>query len=162
MRQIEKTWSRFSQGEPFVCSFLDEDFEKLYTSEKKTGKIFSLFSILAIFIASLGIFGLAAFSSEQRIKEFGIRRVLGATTMGIVVLASKEYLKWILLTNIIAWPLAYYFMFQWLQNFAYRIELEIWVFFLSASIVLVLASMTVGYHAVKSAFANPVDLIKYE
>lgn len=162
MAYIEKTWKEFSRGEPLVASFLDEDFENLYRREKKTGQIFVLFSILAIFIASLGIFGLASFSSEQRLKEFGIRKVLGASALGIVVIASKDLLKWVLLANIIAWPISYYFMFKWLQNFAYRIDIEIWPFFQSAIMVLVIAFLTVTYHSIKASIVNPVDLLRYE
>jgi len=130
--------------------------------EERTGQIFLTFSILAIIIASLGLFGLSAFVAEQRTKEIGIRKVLGASERGIIFLLSKQFTKWILLGNIIAWPFAYYFMQKWIQKFAYRAGLSIWPFLLASLIVFTIALMTVSYQTIRAARANPVDALKYE
>lgn len=159
---IEKEWKKFVPNKPFEYFFLDDDFNKLYQSEQKTGEIFTVFSILAIFIACLGLFGLAAFTAERRTKEIGIRKVLGASIPGIVVLLSKEFTKWVLIANIIAWPLAYYFMSSWLQNFAYRISPGLFTFILAAIIALFIALLTVSFQAVKVAVANPVNALRSE
>ena len=124
--------------------------------------MFSYFSLLAEFIACLGLFGLASFIAEQRTKEIGIRKALGATISSIVVLLTKEFTKWVLLPNIIAWPLAYLAMNQWLQNFAYRINIALGVFILAALLAFVIALLTVGYQAIKAAKANPVEALRYE
>ncbi len=159
---IESEWKKFVPGKPFEYFFLDDDFNNLYESEQKTGEIFTVFSVLAIFIACLGLFGLAAFTAERRTKEIGIRKVLGASIPGIVVLLSREFTKWVLLANIIAWPLAYYFMNSWLQNFAYRIDMGWGIFLLSAVIALIIALFTVSFQAVKVAVANPVRALRSE
>ena len=121
-----------------------------------------IFSSLAIFVACLGLFGLISFSAEQRTKEIGIRKVLGASISGIVLLISKEFTRWVLAANIIAWPVAYFVMNKWLQNFAYRARIGIEYFVLSALLAFVIALITVSYQSVKAAMANPVDSIKYE
>ncbi len=159
---IEKEWKKFVPNKPFEYFFLDDDFNKLYESELKTGQIFTVFSILAIFIACLGLFGLAAFTAERRTKEIGIRKVLGASIPGIVILLSKEFTKWVLIANIIAWPLAFYFMNSWLQNFAYRIDPGLGTFLLAAIIALFIALLTVSFQAVKVAVSNPVDALRSE
>ena len=120
------------------------------------------FSLLAIIIASLGLLGLAAFITEQRTKEIGIRKVLGATEPRIIFLLSKEFTKWVILSNLIAWPAAYYFMNRWVQRFAYRPGISIWPFLLASVVVLVIALVTISYQTFKAARANPVDLIHYE
>ncbi len=159
---IEDEWKKFVPGKPFEYFFLDEDFNKLYQSEMKTGQIFSAFSVLAIFIACLGLFGLTAFTVERRIKEIGIRKVLGASISTIVFLISKEFLKWVLIANLIAWPVAYYFMNEWLQNFAYRNEITLWAFIFSGIIALVIALITISSQTIKAATANPVKSLRYE
>src|SRR5690606_7014575 len=155
-------WKKFVPGKPFEYFYLDEDFNKLYQSERKTGQIFTSFSILAIFIACLGLFGLTAFTVERRIKEIGIRKVLGASISTIVFLISKEFLKWVLLANLIAWPVAYYFMNEWLQNFAYREDISFWVFIISGILALLIALLTVSSQTFKAATANPVKSLRYE
>lgn len=159
---IEDTWKKFTGGQPFEYSFLDEDFYNLYKKEQKTGQILLVFSILAIFIACLGLFGLISFTVEQRTREIGIRKVLGASVSGITALLSKETTKWVLFANIIAWPAAYFAMDKWLQNFAYRINIGIETFILSGSLALIIALLTVSYQSVKASAANPVDALKYE
>jgi putative ABC transport system permease protein len=121
-----------------------------------------VFSCLAILIACLGIFGLASFTAEKRTKEIGIRKVLGASVSGIIMNLSKEFTKWVVLANVIAWPIAYYFMNNWLHNFAYRINLNIWIFILSGLAALAIALLTVSYQSIKAATADPVDSLRYE
>ena len=159
---IEDEWKKFVPGKPFEYFFLDENFNNLYQSEQKTEQIFTVFSVLAILIASLGLFGLTIFTVERRIKEIGIRKVLGASIFTIVFLISKEFLKWVLIANIIAWPVAYYFMSNWLDNFAYHAAITVWVFVLSGIIALVIALITVSSQTIKAATANPVKSLRYE
>lgn len=130
--------------------------------KRKTETIATVFSFLAIFIASLGLFGLASFVTEQRVKEIGIRKVLGASIFELVSLLSKEFAKWVLVANLIAWPAAYYFMNNWLQDFAYRINIGWWVFVLSGFGAFAIALITVSFQAIKAATANPVESLKYE
>ncbi|MFO7445783.1 MAG: FtsX-like permease family protein, partial [Ignavibacteriaceae bacterium] len=159
---IEGTWKSFTTGEGMYARFVDENLALLYETEEKTAVIASVFSGLAIFIACLGLFGLAAFVTEQRTKEIGIRKVLGASVTEIIMILSKEFAVWVLIANIISWPIAYYFMQNWLQNFAFRTDISWNVFAVSGLIALLIALFTVGMHAVKAAKANPVDSLKYE
>ena len=147
---------------PFNYTFLDEAYHALYTSEKLTEKLFIIFSALAVTIACLGLFGLAAFSAEQRTKEIGIRKVLGASISNLISLLSRDFVKLVLLSNVIAWPIAYFVMSAWLQNFAYRVNLGAGVFIFAGCAALVIAILTVSVLAVKAATANPVDALKYE
>lgn len=159
---IEKIWNQFQPGQPFIYSFLDEEFDALYRAEQRVSKIVGIFAVLAILVACLGLLGLAAYTAEQRTKEIGIRKVLGASVGGIVMLLSKEFLKWVLISNVIAWPLAYYFMNSWLANFAYRIDLSLTVFLVAGISAILIALLTVSLQAVKAATANPVEALKYE
>ena len=158
----ENKWRAFVPGQPFEYFFLDDDFDRLYTAEKKVGRLFTSFSILAILVACLGLFGLASFTAEQRTKEIGIRKVLGASVSGIIVLLTREFSKWVLLANLVAWPVAYFVMHRWLQNFAYRISIGVWMFVLSAFLALVIALATVSYQAVRAALVNPAKSLRYE
>jgi ABC-type antimicrobial peptide transport system permease subunit len=162
MSFIESVHKKFAPNFPFEYNFLDETFDKLYKSEQKTGSIFGYSTFLAIFISCLGLFGLAAQMAEMRIKEIGIRKVLGASVSGITLLLSKEFMKWVVVANVIAWPVAYYAMNRWIQNFAYRTSIGLWIFFLAAFMAFLIALITVGYQAVKTAMANPVDALRYE
>ncbi len=162
MPELEKIWKDFALGQPFVYSFLDDDFDALYRAEQRVGKIVTVFSILAICIASLGLLGLAAFTAERRTKEIGIRQVLGASAAGIVTLLTKDFTRLILVANLIAWPAAYLAMNRWLQDFAYRINLSVWTFVLAGSFALLIALLTVSYQAIKAALANPVESLRYE
>jgi putative ABC transport system permease protein len=159
---IESTWQRFSKEEKCRYSFLDERLANLYDREKRTGTIATLFSCLAIFIACLGLFALAAFITEQRTKEIGIRKVAGASVTEIVVTISKPFLIWVLIANVIAWPTAYLIMFKWLQNFAYRTNIHLWIFFVAGITAIVISVLTVGFQAFAAARSNPVKSLRTE
>jgi len=159
---IERTWRKFSRGQPFEFSFLDEDFNNLYRAEQTTGKIATIFFFLAIFIACLGLLGLVAFSAQQRTKEIGIRKVLGASVSRIIYLLSREVMILVSVSTFIASPVAYFAMSNWLQNFAFRIKMTVWMFFLTALAILFMAILTISYQAVKAACANPAEALKYE
>lgn len=162
LKSLEEAWEQVYPLDPFIYSFLDDDFDSLYRTEKQRGRIFLVFSLLAVFIACLGLLGLASFTAEQKTKEIGIRKVLGASTFSIVVLLSWAFLKLVLLANIIAWPLAYFFMLQWLTNFAYRIKINPGIFALAGFLALLIALATVSFQAVKSALADPAASIRTE
>lgn len=162
LRFLKKKWSEIAPAQTFDYFFLDESFDLQYRADEKLVAIFSNFTFLSIFIACLGLFGLASFTAEQRTKEIGIRKALGATISGIILLLSKEFTKWVLVANIIAWPITYLAMNRWLQNFAYRINIGIGTFILAALLALVIALLTVGYQAIKAARANPVEALRYE
>lgn len=146
----------------FNYSFLDDNIAALYKSEAKFFNVFTSFSVLAIFIACLGIVGLVAFTASQRTKEIGIRKVLGASVQSVSLLLTKEFLKLVIIANVIAWPVAYYFMGKWLEDFPYRVEMGIWVFVLAAAIALLIAIVTVSFQAIKAALANPVKSLRSE
>jgi putative ABC transport system permease protein len=158
----EQEWRRINPGHPFEYTFVDTNNDMMYQSEMKLSRLFSIFTGIAIYIACLGLFGLASFTVLQRTKEIGIRKVLGASVGGIVVILSKEYVKWVVLANIFAWPLAYYFMHRWLEGFAYHTNLNILAFFASGALALFIALLTVSFQTIKAAAANPVDSLRYE
>ena len=162
IQNISSIWHKYAGNQAFEYSFFNDEFARLYASEERTGQIFTIFSVLAIFIASLGLLGLAAFTAEQRTKEIGIRKVLGASVPEIILLLTKEFTKWVLIANIIAWPAAYFFMNSWLEDFAYRISFNIWIFVLAGTSALLIAVITVSYQAIKAATANPVKSLRYE
>jgi len=159
---IRKKWREFLPNQPFEYSFLDEAFDSMYRSEQRIGKIFGIFAALAVFIGCLGLFGLAAFTAEQRTKEIGIRKVLGATAPKIIRLLVKEFITLIALANVIAWPIAYLVMKGWLKDFAYQTPVQIWIFPAAGLFTLLIALFTVSSQAIKAALTNPVDSIKYE
>jgi putative ABC transport system permease protein len=159
---IETVWKKYARDEEFTCNFLDDNLQKLYAADQRTSQIAGAFSVLAIFIACLGLLGLAAFVTEQRTKEIGIRKVLGASVAEIVALLSKEFVKWVLIANVVAWPVAYYVMNNWLKNFAYRTNISLWIFVASGALALIIALLTVSSHAIKAATANPVQSLRYE
>jgi putative ABC transport system permease protein len=162
LEEIKSVWHKFAGNQAFEYFFFDEDFAKLYTAEKRTSLIVAVFSVLAIFIACLGLLGLAAFTTEQRTKEVGIRKILGATVPGIILLLSKDFTKWVLIANLIAWPIAYFIMNKWLEDFAYRINIPLWSFVIAGVSALVIALITVSYQALKAAVTNPVKSLRYE
>ncbi|HEY9164547.1 MAG TPA: ABC transporter permease [Candidatus Kryptonia bacterium] len=159
---IENVWKKYAGDEEFNCNFLDDNLQKLYAADRRTSEIAGAFSVLAIFIACLGLLGLAAFVTERRTKEIGIRKVLGASVGEIVALLSKEFVIWVLIANVVAWPLAYYVMNNWLKNFAYRTDVSVWIFVASGGLALIIALLTVSSHAIKAATANPVESLRYE
>lgn len=159
---IKTKWPFFVPEWPLEYSFVEDEIHDLYVAEDKFHSVFSTFSILAIIIACMGIFGLAAFTTRKRIKEIGIRKVLGASISGLALLLTKDITKLVLISNIVAWPIAWYIMNQWLEDFAYKIDLNIWVFFIGMFITLLIAFMTVGLQAIKTALANPVNSLRNE
>jgi putative ABC transport system permease protein len=159
---VKSQWKALWPNHPFEHFFLDTDFDSQYRADEQIGNVFGIFTFLGLFIACLGLLGLASFTAESRTKEIGIRKVLGASVGGIVLMLSKQFTKWVLLANSIAWPVAYYFMDRWLKNFAYRINIDIGMFVLSGILVLLIALMTIGFQSVKAATANPVDSLRYE
>lgn len=162
LSHIEKTWRNFLPETPYQYNFLDENFERLYQSEDRQKSIFTVFAFIAIFIACLGLFGLSAFAISQRVKEIGIRKVLGANVNTIVALLSKDFLKLVLLAAIIAFPVAWFAMDSWLQDFAYRINVPWWVFVVAAIIAAVIAFVTISFQAIKAAISNPVKSLRTE
>jgi putative ABC transport system permease protein len=159
---IKRKWHELDLGDIYSYAFLDENFNRYYRSEEKIGRIFTTFACLAIFLSCLGLFGLVYYTARQRLKEIGIRKVLGASVPAVAGLLSRDFIKCVLISNIIAWPVAYLFMRRWLQNFAYRTSLDIWIFILSGLAALVIAVLTVSYQTIKAAMANPVDSLRYE
>lgn len=159
---LRNKWESMFPDQPFNYTFLDETFDSQYKSEEQMNKIFTSFSFIAILISCLGLFGLAAYMTEKRTKEVGIRKVLGATVPGILFLLSKEFTRWVLIANIISWPVAYYLMNNWLQTFAYHVDLTIWIFLISGLIALLIAWLTVSYQSFKIARTNPANSIRYE
>jgi putative ABC transport system permease protein len=162
MANIKSKWNQLLPNQSFHYTFLDETFDRLYKADERINTIFTSFAVIAILISCLGSFGLAAYMTERRTKEVGIRKVMGASVPGILFLLSKEFTKWVLIANVIAWPLAYYFMNKWLQTFAYRVEISVWIFLLSGCIALFIALFTVGYQAIKAARSNPIKSLRYE
>jgi len=162
LANIERKFKLFSKDYPYWYQFLDEAFESQYQTEKQLGVLFQLFGAFAIFISCLGLFGLAAYTAEQKTKEIGVRKVLGATFSDIILLLSKQFTKWILLANLIAWPVSYILMTQWLNEFAYRINIGVLIFITSALIALFVAMLSVSYQAIKAAIARPVESLRYE
>ena len=159
---LRSRWKQFDPQFPLEYAFLPDQYDALYRTEERLGKLFGYFTAVAIIIGCLGLFGLSSYSAEQRTKEIGIRKVLGATTPNVTLLLVREFTKWVLLAVLIAWPVGYYIMSKWLQNFAYRIGLGADTFVLAASLALAIAILTVTYQAVKAAVADPVDSLKYE
>jgi putative ABC transport system permease protein len=162
LKSLRGAWAEMAPGKPFEYHFLDDRFDELYAVESRTEKIIGIFAALAIFIACMGLFGLATFMTEQRRKEIGVRKVLGASTAGIVGLLSKDFLKLVLLALVIASPLAWYAMDQWLENFAYRIDIQWTVFVWVGLAALAIAFLTISFQSIKAALANPVKSLKAE
>jgi len=160
--KVESIWKKMAPGMPFAYRFLDESFDNMYRSEQRIGKLAIAFAILAIIIACMGLFGLATYASEQRVKEIGIRKVLGASVSNITQMLSKDFLKLILIASLIAFPIAGWAMYKWLQNFAYRIDIQWWVFLVAAAIALFIAMVTISFQAIKAAVANPVKSLRTE
>ena len=162
VNRVEHTWKTMAPGQPFIYSFMDEDFDAIYKAEQRTGRISITFSALAILIACLGLFGLAAYAAEQRTKEIGIRKVLGASVRNIINMLSKDFLKLVLIAALITFPFAWWAMNAWLQSFAYRIRIGWWVFALTGLLALMIAVLTVSFQAIRAALANPARSLRSE
>ncbi len=162
IKNIGTKWKSLTSDLPFSYRFLDDSFNEMYQSDQRVGEIALLFSFLAILIACLGLFGLATFITEQRVKEIGIRKILGASVRKIVQLLSKEFIQLVVLSFLIAVPISWYFMHKWLNDYAYRVEINWRVYLLSGFIALFIAIITVGYHAIKAALINPIRNLRVE
>lgn len=162
IRYLKETWKNILPFASFNFRYMEDAYHSFYRTEEKTGKLITIFTCLALLVSCLGLFGLASFMSSRRVKEIGIRKVLGATAGGIVVLLSKQFTKWVLYSNIFAWPIAYYLTSRWLENFAYRMKLGPLPFLVSGGAVLGIAVLTVSFQAIKAALADPVQSLRYE
>ncbi|MFD0793927.1 ABC transporter permease [Mucilaginibacter litoreus] len=162
LADIEGKWKQYIPNKPFSYFFLDEFFDRQYRSEQRFGKLFFNFAILAIAISCLGLLGLASYSTYQRTREIGIRKVLGASTPGIVNMLSTDFMKLVLISFFIATPLAWYFMHKWLQDFAYRIDIQWWVFLVAGVLAMIIALTTISFQAIRAALANPVKSLRSE
>ena len=159
---IKNKWTGMVPAQPFNYTFMDADFDNIYTAEQRTGKLFITFAVFAILIGCLGLFGLVTYAAEQRIKEIGVRKVLGASVSGIVTMLSRDFAKLILIASLIAFPIAWWAMHKWLQSFAYRITISWWVFIAAGIMALVIALLTVSFQAIRAALANPVRSLRTE
>jgi len=159
---LKNKWKVLRPGQDFSYFFLDSYIDGFYRSEQRMENVLQYFTFIAIFISCLGLFGLTTFSAAQRTKEIGIRKVLGASVSRIIIMLSQDFTKRVLLANFIAWPAAYYFMHKWLQNFAYRTRIDIWVFLMAAALAMLIALLTVSYQSIRTALSNPVDSLRYE
>jgi putative ABC transport system permease protein len=162
LARLESTWKKFSADRPFEYNFLDETYAGLYQSETRFQKVFISLVVLGIIIACLGLFGLATFAAQQRVKEIGIRKVLGASVSNLIGLLSKDFLKLVIIALILAVPVAWFAMNKWLQDFAYRINIHWWVFMVAAIITVLIAWITISTQAFRAAAANPVKSLRTE
>lgn len=162
LQHVQQTWAKAFPGNPFEYFFLDDYFNKQYANERKFGKLFTTFAILAIIIGCLGLFGLSAYTANQRMKEIGIRKVLGASVTDITTMLSKDFIKLVTIAIVVASPIAWFIMNKWLQDFAYRINISLWVFALAGTSALLIALFTVSFQAIKAALSNPVRSLRTE
>jgi putative ABC transport system permease protein len=160
--RLKEKWKTLDPSRPFEYWFLDDSFDRQYRSDQKIGQLFLYFTILALIVACLGLFGLVSYTSERRSKEIGIRKVLGASVTALISMLTFEFSKWVLISNVIAWPIAYYAVDTWLQNFAYRIQVGWEPFLFSGLLALGISIITVMFHSVKVAMDNPVNALRYE
>jgi putative ABC transport system permease protein len=160
LAHIEEVWKQFIPNQPFNYSFLSERYSRLYDSEQSQNELFMIFAGLAIFIASMGLFGLATFNTLQRSKEVSIRKVLGASVGSILQLLSKEILILIVIANLIAWPIAWYFMNEWLRGFAYHIEMNLFTYLGAGMLALVITFITISSQTIKAALTNPATILR--
>jgi len=162
LHYIKSAFNEVNPGQPFEYEFLDQAFAKQYRSDEQKGHLFLLFSAIAVIIACLGLFGLSTFTAEQRTKEIGVRKVLGASVASIVSLLSKDFLKLVLIAIVIAVPAGWYWMRIWLQDFAYKTSIDWWIFALAGVLSLVIAIVTISFQSIKAALMNPVESLKSE
>jgi len=160
--QVENQWKSMAPTMPFSYRFLDDSFDQMYRVEQRMGKLALAFSFLAILVACLGLFGLATYAAEQRTKEIGIRKVLGASVKGIVEMLSMDFIKLVAISALISFPIAWWAMHQWLMNFAFRVDIHWWVFLIAAVVALLIALATISFQAVKAAMMNPVKSLRTE
>jgi putative ABC transport system permease protein len=159
---LESAWEEINPNLPFSYGFIEDRINELYWTEKRLGDILKYSSFLAIFLAGIGLMGLTSYITEQRTKEIGIRKVLGSSISGIMSLLTKELMKWVFIANIIAWPIAWYFMHQWLQEFAYKVPINVWWFIFAGSATLIISFIMVTSQILRIVRANPVDCLRYE
>jgi ABC-type antimicrobial peptide transport system permease subunit len=162
LSKIEDVFKRYNPAAPFEYKFVDEKYAAKFATEERIGSLAGFFAVFAIFISCLGLFGLASFVAEQRTKEIGIRKVLGATIINVWQLLSKEFLWLVFISLLIASPVAWYVMHNWLENYQYRVDLSLWVFVIAACSALLITILTVSFHAIKAAIANPVKSLRTE
>jgi ABC-type antimicrobial peptide transport system permease subunit len=160
--KIGDIFKKYNPGGPFEYKFTDEEYARKFSDEQRTGSLATVFAILAIFISCLGLFGLAAFVAEQRIKEIGVRKVLGASVFNLWRLLSKDFLLLVIIALIIAVPLSYYFMHNWLQNYEYRTQLAWWIFAVAGIAAFLITLLTVSFQAIRAALMNPVKSLRTE
>jgi putative ABC transport system permease protein len=159
---VRTSWNKFAAGYPIEYKFLDENFEQMYQSEDKLETLLWIFTGIAIFVACLGLFGLAAYTAETRRKEVGIRKTLGASVKGVVLLLSKDFITPVIISILIASPIGWYFMNNWLQHFAYRVPIQAWIFLLAGFSTLLITLLTIGYQAIRAAIVNPIQSLRTE
>ncbi len=159
---VKNAYRDFDPVNPFTFTFLNDNFDRFYESDRQLGRVFGYFALLTMLIACSGLVSLAAFTAEQRTKEIGVRKVLGASVSGIIGLLTREYLLLVVLANLLAWPVAYFVMNRWLQDFAYRVEIGVVTFLIAGLVSVLIAMLTVSHQALKAAVANPVEALRYE
>jgi putative ABC transport system permease protein len=162
LTHIKTIWNQYQPEEPFTYAFLDQLYNQTYQSEEKTGTILDLFAGLTIFIACMGLLGLAIYTTEQRTKEIGIRKVMGASAAQVVGMLSREFLLWVMISCLIAFPLSYWAMKEWLRNFAYQIQISWWIFIMAALGAFIITLITISFQAIKAAVSNPVKSLRSE
>ena len=162
IEDLQKVWKEFLPIRPFDYQFVNDRYRRLYEAEQNQGQLFSIFSGLAIFIACLGLFGLATFNTLQRVKEIGIRKVLGASIPNILTLLSREIVILIVVANLIAWPVAWYFMDLWLSGFAYHVGMNVFLYLLATIVTIMIALLTVSTQTIRAAQTNPANTLRYE
>jgi putative ABC transport system permease protein len=162
MSQVEESWKKIYPEDNFKYYFLDQEFEAQYRSERVFGRVFSMFTGLAIFVAAIGLFGLAIYSANKRTKEIGIRKVNGARNSEILIILNKNFVKWVAIAFVIATPVAWYIMHNWLDTFAYKTSLNWWIFAFAGILALFIAVLTVTWQSWKTAITNPVKALRYE
>jgi putative ABC transport system permease protein len=159
---IEKQWQRFAGNYPFEYSFMDEDFNNLFERERTMVKVYTIFSVISILIACLGLLGLTSYFASKRTKEIGIRKIVGASMMNIAILLSRQFMNWLVISIVIGSSVSWYLMRLWLENFAYQTQMDSWIFVLSGALVLIIALLAVSWHLYKAASRNPVETLRYE
>ena len=159
---MKSKWAKFNTGEPFTYTFMDDLYNKTYSAEQNTGTILNIFAMLTILVACLGLFGLVTYTAEQRTKEIGIRKVLGASVSQLTQMLSKDFLKLVFIACIIAFPLSWWAMNKWLQSFAYRINISWWIFLIAGMAAILIAIITISFQAIKASLADPVESLRSE